>query len=116
MIIPYSQCIIVLLKASLKAIAIKTWVKEISKYKFTGGLNGRYDISNFKQAKDINRYIEHMSPNGKNRIIFGNIVRSGGFCTDRSIKKAMSNQDLGLHDFSIEETGRSFILTFLDSR
>ncbi|KAI9275006.1 hypothetical protein EDC94DRAFT_509375, partial [Helicostylum pulchrum] len=68
--------------------------------------------------------IEKLMPNGENDILFGNIIRSDGFCVDflfyRCIESkqddtiSIPNHNLELQDFTFEEVENTYRPRFID--
>jgi hypothetical protein len=68
--------------------------------------------------------MEELIPNEENKVLFGNIVRSDGFCIDFIFYRRtfgenrddtlIQNHDLGVDDFSIEEVTQLYRTSFLD--
>ncbi|CEG80148.1 hypothetical protein RMATCC62417_14522 [Rhizopus microsporus] len=68
--------------------------------------------------------MEESTPNEENKVLFGNIVRSDGFCIDFIFYRRafdengddtlIQNHDLGVDDFSIEEVTQLYRTSFLD--
>lgn len=68
--------------------------------------------------------LEDLVPNGENDFLFGNIVKSDGFCVDfvfyrRAINRSedstlIKNHDISVDDFSIKEVEHSYKPSFLD--
>jgi hypothetical protein len=66
--------------------------------------------------------IDKLMPDGENNVLFGNIIKSDGFCVDFLFDRRADygqeddivNHDLCLEDFTLEEVKQSYRTSFLD--
>ncbi|KAK4510683.1 dTDP-fucopyranose mutase [Mucor velutinosus] len=106
---------------AISANALSVFVKNPLPRGYANQLRLFYQVFNFKLLGYSS--IEELMPNGENDVLFGNIVRSDGFCVDFLFYKRTSgtadeistvNHDLGIKDFTIEEVTQLYRPSFLD--